>query len=795
LIKEGGLFIEKKGSYKKTEKIFLMDDKGISALIGIFLVLAISVIFAGIIQTRSVPEWNKEIEAEHFNTLYADTLDLRQAIERTAFFDLPKTSVVHASLDYPSRMFLQNPPKPWATISTLNDKKVSISYNGNITDVLNSCTIQIKEDYNYFLAPELIIEHGMIIGNVGQDNYIMDNPLMNKESIDLYVVECDNNSIGTTSSINIHLFPVRDIPVNNASITFTTDYQNLWKTYLQSINVNFDGSIENEITLIYSNATIRIMSIEYPPPCEGEDCIQSTPTPITPTPTLTPTPTPISRTYTLNTDFDEGLMTTLNHAIDDQLQINTSDDTDINYHFIWVPNSNLGTISKVDTVTGKEIGRYRVNSDSTHGGNPSRTTVDLNGDVWVGTRQAGTVVKIGDYESGNCLDRNADGVIKTSMDTNNDGNITGAELLDWGKDECVLYEVVLIPGNEGTFVPGTYTGSYDTNYVGVAPRGLAIDTNNNLWAGTYSTSKYFYIDGETGQIKKTIDLSSWGHSAYGAIVDKKGILWSANLRDHVLRINTSNLTDIKKISIDSIYGFCLDYSGHLFTAGFKTSGNSRLVKVDINGTNPVIMWNIPAMTFRGVVSTRDNNIWVAGINSSGKYNSVSRYDNNGTLIATISGFNDPSGVAVDEAGKVWVTDIGSNNILRIDPLTNTVDLTKDIIESGGHYTYSDMTGFIARTITTTTTIGNWTVIFDSGTSNIQWGTISWNSSEPAGTSVKVSVRTSDDQANWSTWKNVANGVQFDPMLNGRYMNIVTTLKIISGNTSPILYDLTVSSAN
>jgi hypothetical protein len=133
--------------------------------------------------------------------------------------------------------------------------------------------------------------------------------------------------------------------------------------------------------------------------------------------------------------------------------------------------------------------------------------------------------------------------------------------------------------------------------------------------------------------------------------------------------------------------------------------------------------------------------------------------------------------------------------LRIDPLTNTVDLTKDIIESGGHYTYSDMTGFIARTITTTTTIGNWTVIFDSGTSNIQWGTISWNSSEPAGTSVKVSVRTSDDQANWSTWKNVANGVQFDPMLNGRYMNIVTTLKIISGNTSPILYDLTVSSAN
>jgi hypothetical protein len=238
---------------------------------------------------------------------------------------------------------------------------------------------------------------------------------------------------------------------------------------------------------------------------------------------------------------------------------------------------------------------------------------------------------------------------------------------------------------------------------------------------------------------------------------------------------------------------CLDYSGHLFIAGSHISGDARLVKVDINGTNPVIMWNKPSRTYRGVVSTSDNNIWVAGIdkNSSGAYNSVSRYDNNGTLIATISGFNKPSGVAVDEAGKVWVTDIGSDNIFRIDPATNTIDLTKNIPGSGGHYTYSDMTGFMLRTITTK--IGTWSTIFESGTANISWGTISWNSSEPAGTSVKVRVRTSNDKANWSTWKNAANGVQLDPILKGRYVEMETTLQIISGETSPILYDSTVRS--
>ncbi len=781
------------------------NENGVSELVGGMLILLIFVLILGLTQIYEVPRWNNEIEAEHYNTLYTDTLDLRQAIEKTPKSDVPRTAVIRASLDYPNRMFLNNPPKPGTTYSTFLDKEIQIISDSNPVKIISSCTIKINKNYNYFSAPELIIEHGMIIGKAGQDNFIMDDPLMiindshtNKKIINLFLVKCANNSIGTSSSISLHLFPelLDEIYGNNTSITFTTDYPDLWSTYLNSSKVNYNlSSDRKEITMNFTNSTIRIngSSIDFPPP--------PIPTPtstvtVMPTPTVTPTPTPIpeiSRTYSNDSDFDEGISTGLNHdVIHDQLQINNSV-TNINYHFIWVPNTNLGTVSKVDTRTGNEEGRYRVNSNTAHGGNPSRTTVDLKGDVWVGTRQAGTVVKIGNVESGHCMDRNGDGTIQTSRDTNNDGNITGAEILSWGQDECVLYEVVLIPGYEGTFEPGKYNKSYDTDYVGVAPRGLAIDASNNLWAGTYSTGKYYYIDGATGQIKKTLDVSPWGHAAYGAVIDKNGILWSAKLRDHVLRINTSNLTDIKKININNTYGICLDYSGHLFTAGFITSGKSRLAKIDINGTNPTIMWDKPARTFRGVVSTPDNNIWVAGIDNdgSGTYNSVSRYDNIGNLIATISGFHDPSGVAVDDAGKVWVTDIGSNNIYRINPATNTVDLTKNIIGSDGHYTYSDMTGFIARTITTK--IGTWTVIFDSETADIQWGMISWNRSEPAGTSIKVSVRSSNDNTNWSEWKNAANGIQLAPIIKGRYIEIETTLQILSGDTSPILYDLTIRS--
>ncbi|MDD3245889.1 MAG: hypothetical protein PHF18_03345 [Methanosarcina sp.] len=486
-----------------------------------------------------------------------------------------------------------------------------------------------------------------------------------------------------------------------------------------------------------------------------------------------------SKAYTLDADFDEGTLVGVEHdTAADQLQLS---EKAVTLPFIWVPNYD-GTVSKVDTETGDELGRYRVAPHSSC--DPSRTTVDLQGNCWVGNRGAGTVVKIGLFEAGQYIDRNGDGKVQTSEDLNGDGDITGAEILDWGKDECVLYEVVLINDKEGTYAPGEYTGEYDYDYWGTAPRGLAVDSKNNLWAGTSSSQKYYYINGETGAIEETLDVSSWGHSAYGAVIDKNGVLWSAKLSEHILRINTADLTDITLIPLGSTYGMGLDYSNYLFVGS-----GGQLTKIDINDKGTPIEWTKSAMTMRGVVCTADNNVWVAGTDENWNYNSVSRYDNDGNLIQTISGFNSPSGVAVDAAGKVWVTDISSENIYRINPDTNSVDLTKNILGSGGHYTYSDMTGIVARTITTK--VGTWTVDFDSEEADMPWGTFSWNANEPTGTSVKVEVRSSNDGNTWSPWETAANGVSLSSTPDGRYLQIKTTMQINSGEVSPILYDLSV----
>ena len=132
---------------------------------------------------------------------------------------------------------------------------------------------------------------------------------------------------------------------------------------------------------------------------------------------------PVAASYTSDADFEFGTMLGVeNISTADQLQLS---EERITQPYIWVPNSNQGSVSKVDTRTGRELGRYRVCPASVYG-NPSRTTIDQVGNCWVGNRSAGTVVKIGLLENGQWVDRNQSGTVDTSQDLDGDGLITGA---------------------------------------------------------------------------------------------------------------------------------------------------------------------------------------------------------------------------------------------------------------------------------------------------------------------------------------------------------------------------------
>jgi hypothetical protein len=493
------------------------------------------------------------------------------------------------------------------------------------------------------------------------------------------------------------------------------------------------------------------------------------------------------RTYTSNADFDEGELVGLEHdTVPDQLQL--SEEQEI-LPFIWVPNRE-GSVSKVDTITGNELGRYFTSpfprGDS---GDPSRTTVDLEGNCWVGNRRAGSVVKIGLFELGKWIDRNGDSICQTSTDLNNDGNISPDEMLPWGEDECVLMEVVLVPGYEGVYVPGTFDGAYDRNYYGTAPRGLAIDSLNNLWASTYSGKKFYYIDGETGMIMRVESFAHLNHNSYGAIIDRYGKIWSSGAGTTTLMCMDSTVTPATFTILDfpyTVYGIGLDYADHLYITHYSTT---RLTCVNI--TSMTIEWVITHSELygaRGVVATKDNNIWIA----ESARTRVVRFDENGTFINIYEVGPNPTGVSVDSEGKVWACNLGDDFISRIDPINNTVDLKKRIYNSMGHYSYSDMTGIVARTITTKS--GKWTVIHDSGIENATWGKLSWTSDEPEGTELIVKVRSSQDLVSWSDWEIAQINKSLSTIPAGRYIQIETTFKILTGDISPVLYDLTVQVA-
>lgn len=243
------------------------NEKAVSEVIGAVLVLTIVVAFLGFLQVYSVPVSDKEVENSHFNKVTNDLLDMKSILYAGAVYDLPASTVFHTSLDYPGRMFLLNPPKPSVTFTTRYDKQVTITYDG-ITEHVNSCTFSIEEKYNFITAPRLVMEHGMIIGDTGAANYSIDKPLLKDNNMNLLLLKCDNTSMVTGSSVSYNIYPTEsnNITVNNATLSFSTDYPALWNEYLATIGANRTIS-GNIVTVNYPNSTkIRVISTSISTP-------------------------------------------------------------------------------------------------------------------------------------------------------------------------------------------------------------------------------------------------------------------------------------------------------------------------------------------------------------------------------------------------------------------------------------------------------------------------------------------------------------------------------------------------
>ncbi|MBU0718487.1 MAG: hypothetical protein KJ749_09590 [Planctomycetes bacterium] len=162
------------------------------------------------------------------------------------------------------------------------------------------------------------------------------------------------------------------------------------------------------------------------------------------------TSAPADITYSATADFGEGMFINLNPN-GNQLQVNTWNETKTAapplLPYIWIACSDRGTVVRMATAdhwsvldqkpvqAGDILGEYRTAPEGCgigpgFGQDPSRTTVDFDGNVWVANRAyiqdsepghpscgqewCGHVVKIGSGLSFQWVDRNCNGVVDTS---------------------------------------------------------------------------------------------------------------------------------------------------------------------------------------------------------------------------------------------------------------------------------------------------------------------------------------------------------------------------------------------
>ncbi len=489
-------------------------------------------------------------------------------------------------------------------------------------------------------------------------------------------------------------------------------------------------------------------------------------------------------TFTTTADFELGEMKSVVTNTPDELTLGIVSETE---PFIWIANYLVGTVTKIDTRSGDIVAQYyssrlpgEVLPDNLAGQvaipaqgsnlhSPSRTAVDLDGNMFVANRanvqsgSQGSLTKIAGTKAYG-IDRNHNGIIDTSSGA---GDIRT-------DDECVLWTVKV--GKPGGYV-----------------RGVAVDSENNVWASTFNDAVLYRFNGETGELMQTIDIKAeTGNNAvqiYGIAIGRDGAIYSTSL-DAKWAARTDPKGDAgSRIRLQQTqfqgYGLAVDANGVEWIGRWEPAGETNLQMVDWNSTPPTVGYRSSPYSgkTRGVAIDGDGFIWTANYDSS----QLLKFSPSGNFLAAYSVASGPIGVAVDSLGKIWAVCYTANMCTRIDPATGA---RADFPAGGQPYSYSDMTGFQLRNFAARQ--GSWTVTCDGGSYAAEWQSISWNADEPAGTLVKVEARATESLAGMDSapWVTASSGTPLSGV-KGRYMQVKATLRIVSGNTSPTLYDLTV----
>ncbi len=355
---------------------------------------------------------------------------------------------------------------------------------------------------------------------------------------------------------------------------------------------------------------------------------------------------------------------------------------ELDFSYIWVANSPESTVSKINTVTMLEEGRYLTRSDSA--GNPSRTSVSLSGAVAVANRAGGIVKIFADLEDCSEMTNGVPG-LQTSAGAGN--------VLPWGQDDCVAW-----------FSPMPYDlqrpMAWAPAEVVMGDSGDCEYVNEKLWTtGAYSNQGgsvvAMRLNGDTGAIEANIPVPELtaigGLGPYGGAVDSSGTFWFTHREGAapwpLVRVDGNTLTyQIFSVPAEvQPYGITVDSKGRVWIAG-TTGGTTRF--------DPMTQtWaTLPGLTGLGLQEDGQGRMWVAAYPwdvQRGVYGIDSETATQIDFIDMTLYAPQSRGISIDGEGNVWMVD-QTSSAYRIDPETKQWQVYSGL---NAPYTYSDMTGW------------------------------------------------------------------------------------------------------
>jgi hypothetical protein len=322
------------------------------------------------------------------------------------------------------------------------------------------------------------------------------------------------------------------------------------------------------------------------------------------------------------------------------------------FSFIWISNSAEGTVSKIDTQTLVEEGRYIVRPDAA--GNPSRTSINLNGDAAVANRSGGVTM-----------------IYAISERCPNPANTsTGAGDVKPWQDGCVGWHTPFAYASQRpvAWTQGTFDNStcrYEDTKVWTSAANGSIDV--------------ILMDGETGVVEQVVPIPGVApnfYGIYGGAVDASGNFWGSQLgQGFLVRVDIDDFAVQTWPMATSGYGMTVDSQGNVWTC---SSSVARFEPATQTWQTAV------AGGSGGCMEDGMGTLWLANdpmvgvdINTLG-------------VVQTIDLPHYVHGISIDFYGYVWGPAISNNEAYRVDPVAGTIDTVTGL---NYPYTYSDMTGF------------------------------------------------------------------------------------------------------